>query len=157
MLWRSGVALARALEGADLAGRRVVELGCGLGAPSIVAARAGASVLSSDEDPEALELLRRNAELNGVEVEGLRADWGDPDEFLARGPFDLAVAADVLYERSAVAQLLQLLPALAPRAWVADPGRPAAEPFIERIGALGRVETERDGVVEIHRLAFSDT
>ena len=31
VLWRSGVALARALDGEPLRGLRVVELGCGLG------------------------------------------------------------------------------------------------------------------------------
>src|SRR5436309_2345053 len=36
VLWRSGVALARELAEAELAGRHVVELGCGLGAPSVV-------------------------------------------------------------------------------------------------------------------------
>src|SRR3954465_10627681 len=64
VLWRSGVALARELAHETLAGRRVVELGCGLGLPSLVAARAGADVLATDEDGEALELLGRNAREN---------------------------------------------------------------------------------------------
>jgi predicted nicotinamide N-methyase len=139
VLWRSGVALAQELDEAAgrvrgesaLRGLRVVELGCGLGAPSIAAARAGASVLATDEDPEALELVERNAGLNGVRLETARVDWSDPDRLVERGPFDLTLAADVLYDRAAVAQLLRLLPRLAPRTWLADPGRPAAEPFIE--------------------------
>src|SRR5436309_10987443 len=59
VLWRSGVALGRELASAPerVAGRRVVELGCGLGVPSLVAARAGAWVLATDEEPEALDLL----------------------------------------------------------------------------------------------------
>jgi len=132
VLWRSGVALAHELDGADLRGLRVVELGCGLGAPSIAAARAGASVLATDEAPEALELVARNAQLNDVQVETARVRWSTPEELTARGPFDLVLAADVLYERAAVAQLLALLPRLAPRIWLADPGRPAAEPFLEQ-------------------------
>src|SRR3954465_82802 len=56
VLWRSGVALASEAEGGDLRGQRVVELGCGLALPSIVAARAGATVLATDADPEAVEL-----------------------------------------------------------------------------------------------------
>jgi predicted nicotinamide N-methyase len=35
ILWRSGVALANVLDREDLRGKRVVELGCGLGVPSI--------------------------------------------------------------------------------------------------------------------------
>src|SRR5262245_16705720 len=109
VLWRSGVALARELESEPLRGTRVVELGCGLGAPSVVAARAGADVLATDLAPEALALVRRNAETNGVTVETATADWAAPGELVERGPFDLALAADVLYERSAAAHLLSLL------------------------------------------------
>src|SRR6185503_12731552 len=104
VLWRSGVALACELEGEPLRGLRVVELGCGLGAPSVIAARAGANALATDVAPEALELVRRNAEANGVTVETATVDWAAPDELVERGPFDVTLAADVLYERAAVAQ-----------------------------------------------------
>ena len=75
VLWRSGVALARELEGEALRGLRVVELGCGLGVPSIAAARAGASVLATDACAEALALVERNAQANGVDVETATVDW----------------------------------------------------------------------------------
>src|SRR5215216_1033174 len=106
VLWRSGVALARELDGERLGGVRVVELGCGLGAPSLAAARAGASVLATDGSDDALTLLARSARANGVRVETARTDWASPGELLERAPFDLVLAADVLYERAAVAQLL---------------------------------------------------
>ena len=57
-LWPSGLALARALP-ARLDGLRVVELGCGLGVPSLVAAARGARVTAIDWAAEAIELLRR--------------------------------------------------------------------------------------------------
>ena len=134
VLWRSGVALAEEVDGAALQGLRVVELGCGLGVPSIAAARAGARVLATDESEEALDLLARNARMNDVKLETARVDWAEPAGLVRRGPFDLVLAADVLYERAAVAQLLSLLPRLAPTALIADPGRPAAEPFLEQAG-----------------------
>jgi predicted nicotinamide N-methyase len=155
VLWRSGVALARELDGTALRGRRVVELGCGLAVPSIAAARAGATVLATDADAEALELVARNAEANGVRVETMRVDWCEPDELAGRAPFDLVLAADVLYERPAVAVLLSLLPRLAPEAWLADPGRPAAGAFLEQAQRRWRVETTTRGVVRLHRLRFS--
>jgi predicted nicotinamide N-methyase len=120
--------------------------------PSLAAARAGAEVLATDVDHEALELAARNAEVNGVRIEAAPVDWARPDELVARGPFDLVLAADVLYERSAVAQLLELLPRLAPRVWLADPGRPAAGAFLEQAQRLWTVETTVEGVVSIHRL-----
>jgi predicted nicotinamide N-methyase len=155
VLWRSGVALARELEGIALAGKRVVELGCGLGLPSIAAARAGASVLATDSDPEALELVARNARANGVDLETAAVDWSSPDGLAARAPFDLALAADVLYERASVAKLLSLLPRLVPEALLADPGRPPAAAFMEQATRRWQVDTRERGVVQIHRLGLA--
>jgi predicted nicotinamide N-methyase len=155
VLWRSGVALARELEGEEMGGLRVVELGCGLAVPSLAAARAGASVLATDVSPEALALAERNARSNGVRIETAAIDWADPGAVAGRGPFDLVLAADVLYERPAVAALLDLLPRLAPEALLADPGRPAAGVFLERASLRWPVDTRVRGVVRIHRLRFS--
>src|SRR5215210_7366162 len=152
VLWRSGVALARELDAADLAGRRVVELGCGLGVPSVAAARAGASVLATDAEPDALELLERNVRANGVSVETAVFDWSRPAALIERAPFDLVLAADVLYERPSVALLLALLPRLGPELWLADPGRPPAGAFLEQATRQWEVETRERGVIQIHYL-----
>jgi hypothetical protein len=154
VLWRSGVALARELGAVGLRGLRVVELGCGLAVPSIAAARAGAAVLATDACAEALELVARNARANDVRVEAATVDWAKPDELVGRAPFDLVLAADVLYERASVAALLSLLPRLAPEAWLADPGRPAADAFVEQAGRRWTVETRVRGVVRVHRFAI---
>ena len=154
VLWRSGVALARDLDGEALSGRRVVELGCGLAAPSIAAARAGAAALATDAEPEALKLVERNARRNGTEVEPAVVDWAEPPaELIDRAPFDLVLAADVLYERSSVGPLLSLLPRLAPRCLLADPGRPAAGAFLDQAAARGwEIESRSHGVITVHRL-----
>lgn len=152
VLWRSGVALARELDLEDLTGLRVVELGCGLAIPSIAAARGGAEVIATDGDIDALAVVRRNAEANSVELETAAVDWADPNELVDRGPFDIALASDVLYERPGVAMLLNLLPRLAPVAWVADPGRPAAEAFFEQATKRWPIETRVRGVVQVHRI-----
>lgn len=152
VLWRSGVELARQLDGALVSGLRVVELGCGLGVPSVAAARGGAHVLATDESEEALALTERNARENDVRIETAVADWARPDELVARAPFDLVLAADVLYDRASVAPLLSLLPQLAAEAWIADPGRPAAESFLEGAARGWAVDTRVRGVVRIHRL-----
>jgi predicted nicotinamide N-methyase len=152
VLWRSGVALARELDGVALHGLRVVELGCGLAVPSIAAARAGAVVLATDACAEALTLLARNAQANDVQIETATVDWTEPGELVRRAPFDLVLTADVLYERASVALLLSLLPRLAPEAWLADPGRPAAGAFVEQAARRWPVETHVRDVVRIHRL-----
>jgi predicted nicotinamide N-methyase len=153
VLWRSGLALARELDGLSLRGRRVVELGCGLAVPSIAAARAGAAVLATDACPEALALVARNALANDVKIETATVAWAEPDDLVARAPFDLVLAADVLYERASVALLLSLLPRLATEVWLADPGRPAADAFIEQARRRPwSIETRVRGVVRVHRL-----
>jgi predicted nicotinamide N-methyase len=152
VLWRSGVALARELEGMPLRGRRVVELGCGLAVPSIAAARAGAAVLATDAWPEALALVTRNAHANGVRLDTATVDWAEAGKLVRQAPFDLVLGADILYERASVAALLELLPRLAPEAWIADPSRPAADAFLEQAERRWRLETRVRGVVRVHRL-----
>jgi predicted nicotinamide N-methyase len=152
VLWRSGVALARELDGVALRGLRVVELGCGLAVPSLAAARAGATVLATDACAEALTLVARNATANDVRIETAIVDWTKPELLVRRAPFDMVLAADVLYERPSVAQLLSLLPRLAREAWLADPGRPAAGAFVEQAGRRWPVETRVRDVVRVHRL-----
>jgi predicted nicotinamide N-methyase len=158
-LWPSGVALARALDGRALRGAHVLELGCGLGLPSIVAARNGGRVLATDWSRAALELLAENAARNDARLQTMLVDWTRPEELLARGPFPLVLAADVLYERRNVPVLLDLLPHLvAPggEIWLADPGRATADTFLHLVDAAGwrhrSIPDPRRPSVAVHRL-----
>ena len=135
-LWPSGVALARAISRRALKGARVVEVGCGLGLPSLAAARAGGRVLASDWSPSAIDLLRANAARNGAELEAIVVSWTAPGALLERAPFDLVLAADVLYERRSVAVLADLLPRLGEEVLLADPGRPPLADFLARTGTV---------------------
>jgi predicted nicotinamide N-methyase len=125
-LWESGLALAAALAGRDLAGMRVLELGCGLGLPSIVAALHGATVTASDRVPHALRFTEANATANGATLETIECDWAAPEPLLDRGPWDLIVAGDVLWAAGDVQPLIDLLPHLVADGGdvaIADPGR----------------------------------
>ena len=135
-LWPSGVALARAVAGRALKGARVLELGCGLGLPSIAAALAGGRVLATDWAPAAIDLLRENARRNRATLETALVRWEAPEALLERAPFDLVLAADVLYERRNVEPLAELLPRLGGEVLLADPGRPQLEGFLERLGVV---------------------
>jgi len=148
-LWPSGVALARAAAELVRPGDRVVELGCGLGAASITAALSGGEVLATDWSTEALDFARENAARNGVLLETALVAWTGPDELLARAPWDLVLAADVLYENRNIEPLAALLPRLGDRALIADPGRPAAKTFFDTL----RWETRElgGGVTEARR------
>lgn len=126
--WPAGAVLAELVAG-ELAprmrGRAVVELGCGLGAPGIAAARAGAEVVLTDEEAEAVELAAENARANGAAARGLVLAWGRVPEELA-GAFDVALGADVTYTPAGAVSLLGAVAALlraGGEGWIADPGR----------------------------------
>ncbi|MEO6095704.1 MAG: 50S ribosomal protein L11 methyltransferase [Fibrobacteria bacterium] len=81
-----------------VAGKRVLEFGCGCGIAGIAAAKAGAaSVVANDIDPVALEFSLRNASANGIRLE---TDGGN---LLARPPspdWNVILVADFFYDRT---------------------------------------------------------
>jgi predicted nicotinamide N-methyase len=156
--WPSGLALAAAVA-ADppRAGARVLELGCGLGAPSIVAARAGARVLATDGAADAVAFAAHSLALNEVDAEVAHADWtAHGDALVARGPFDVVLAADVLYTRGSVEAALRLWPRLVAPGGVlllADPERAGAREMLAAARARFHVVSERRaGAVALHVL-----
>jgi predicted nicotinamide N-methyase len=129
-LWPSSLALARTVAGRALRGARTLELGCGLGLPSIAAALAGGRVLATDWSPAAVAMTRANAERNDARLEALVCSWTEPGPLVERAPWDLVLASDVLYEARNADALLPLLPRLGREVWLADPGRPPAARFL---------------------------
>jgi predicted nicotinamide N-methyase len=89
-------------------------------------------VVATDWSPEAIALVCENALRNELELETAVVRWSKPEPLLARAPWDLVLAADVLYERRNVDELLALLPKLGGEVLLADPGRPHAKTFLER-------------------------
>jgi predicted nicotinamide N-methyase len=96
LLWPGSRVLARLLATElHCTGRRVVDIGCGLGLTAVTAAVRGGRVVALDTATEALQLTRANARRNGVGVDLLRTDVRAP---ALRAPFDIGVAADVTYD-----------------------------------------------------------
>jgi predicted nicotinamide N-methyase len=157
--WPSGLALAGALadDPGEPHGARVLELGCGLGAPSVVAARAGAAVLATDGAADAVAFAAHALALNAVVADVAQVDWAQHGEALvARGPFDVVLAADVLYTRANVEIALALWPRLlAPGGVVrlADPQRAGTRDFLAAArGTFDVVSQRRDAGVALHVL-----
>lgn len=150
ILWPAAQGLARYLgeHRGQLADRRVIELGCGLGLPSVLAARFGAHVLATDFHPETGQWLLHNAAINHVELDYTQLDWNvfldhpatdspqpschtrqpNADRLppILQQPFDLVIGSDLLYERRHIPALVCAIDALcAPNghAVIADPGR----------------------------------
>jgi predicted nicotinamide N-methyase len=154
-VWPSGAALARRVSARALRGAKTLELGCGLGLPSLAAALAGGRVLATDWSPDAIELLAANAQRNDALLETALLDWRTPAVIIDRGPWDLVLAADILYERHNVLLMLDLLPRLVDErgeVWIADPGRPPTAEFLEKVEASFERRSEVDGAVSVHRL-----
>src|ERR671931_434946 len=114
-LWPSALALARAVAG---------------------------RVLATDWSSEAIAMTAANAERNGATLETLVCSWTAPDPLLARAPYDLILASDVLYEARNADTLLDLLPKLGSDVWLADPGRKPAARFLTEAAATWDI-TER--------------
>jgi predicted nicotinamide N-methyase len=138
-LWPSALALADRLVSRfpTLEGLRAIELGCGLGLPSILAAKLGARMTANDFHPANEEYLRRNAALNGVSIEYLPWSWEGPFD---AGEFDLVLASDVVYEKKSVPALATLaarLCAPAGQIILSDPGRDNLQEAVEKIEAKG--------------------
>lgn len=112
-LWPAARALAAHLAALDLHGVRAVELGCGLALPSVAAALRGARVLAVDNDADAVRVACANGRQADGRVQGLVADLADdPAELVERGPFDLVLAADMLYDGELATGIGRLIPRL---------------------------------------------
>jgi len=157
-LWPSGIALADALAERQLSGLRALELGCGLGLVSVTAALAGASVLAVDRSPEAIAFTAANAARNGIALRTAVQAFDQPGALLAEAPWDLVLAADVLYDRGNLPVLSRLLPRLVGaggEVWLADPERRLAGAFLadlEQHGWLRDRLGSQVATVAIHRL-----
>lgn len=134
-LWPSAEGLAhflwRRFPGQSLKGQRILEVGCGLGLPSLICAAAGASVTAMDYHPGVGPLLAYNAQLNGLSP--LRFALGSfADQSLELGRFDMIMGSDILYEPDTYLQLEKFLvrhAATHASIILADPGRFAVERF----------------------------
>ncbi|MEJ5252220.1 MAG: methyltransferase domain-containing protein [Chthonomonadetes bacterium] len=138
--WHASVGLCQFLCASPelVRGKRVLELGTGLGLCGIVAQWLGAQVTLSDYQPDALEFALWNASQNGIHnVQTLLADWR---RFPEVEPFDVVIAADVLYERHLHASLQKVLMKttdLHSRVFIADPWRDPAWEFIVQMEQAG--------------------
>ncbi|MEW5772221.1 MAG: methyltransferase domain-containing protein [Thermodesulfobacteriota bacterium] len=140
-LWPASLALCQWLgeHRRRLAGRRVVDLGCGLGLTALAAASLGGRVLGLDYEPEALRHAVANARGNAVAGAAFACmDWRAPA--LRPGCADLVVAGDVMYEKRFAAPVADFLDHALARdglAWVAEPNRSVYGHFQETLAGRG--------------------
>lgn len=143
VVWPAGLALAETMSRFPIAGKNILELGCGIGLTSLVLASRGAQITACDYHPLAEDFLSQNAELNGLPpITFHNAPWLGPNPLLGR--YDLIIGSDLLYERDHAVLLAGFIAHHANPAaevLIADPGRGYVSPFSTLLAAQGYVRT----------------
>ena len=133
ILWPAAEALAIFLNDHPelIKNKKVLELGCGLGFPSLVASQIGAEVLATDFHPDVEEYFIRNCRHSSVISSYKRLNWRQSTESLDQ--FDVVMGSDVLYESKHASEVAQgLIRFLRPggKILLSDPGRNYLQPFL---------------------------
>jgi predicted nicotinamide N-methyase len=145
-IWPAGVVLAGyiAREPEVFAGRRVLEIGPGVGVTAVAAMQAGADLVVADYAPGSLALTALNVrEQAGRAPRIVRVNWRYPNSRLreaAGDGFAIVLGADMLYQKEdakPLAALLEQLLAPDGEVWVAEPGREAAERLVKMLRKRG--------------------
>ena len=135
-VWASADTLVQFLreEPAWIQNKIVLEIGAGIGIPSLSIAAQTDKIVISDYAPDAVALLQKNIEhLKLNNAQAVCIDWNHiPDEIIA----DTILLSDTNYEPAAHNNLVSIIDAFINKGStviLATPNRLASNPFIERI------------------------
>jgi predicted nicotinamide N-methyase len=141
-LWPSALGLSRyiAETGTIKPGTKVLEIGCGLGLPGVVAGMMGAEVTFTDYMPEPLDLARMNWKMNNNHRASFELlDWRNG---MIKSDAGIILASDVAYESRMFSPLLQFVISASAEGrtiLLSEPGRRLAKPFLEELHDKGLV------------------
>lgn len=145
VVWPAGLALAEEMSHFPIAGKSILELGCGIALTSLVLARRGADITACDYHPLAEAFLQHNVALNQLPALPFRtAPWLGPNPLLGR--YDLIVGSDLLYERDHATLLAGFIAQHthpASQVLIADPGRGYVSTFSALMANLGYVRSAK--------------
>ena len=108
-VWPSAIALVKVLQKHPslIRDKTVLELGAGIGLPSLLMANEAKTIQVSDYDSEAAELLRKNiAHLQLQNVQALQMDWNDLPENIDP---EVIILSDVNYDPTQFESLTKLI------------------------------------------------
>lgn len=144
-IWPSARVLAQAMHSFDLTGKRILEIGAGLGLASLVIHSRAGDVTVSDRHPLSRAFLNENLLLNHLgPLNYQTGNWEGSNPGLGR--FDLIIGSDVLYERQQPGQLAAFIHRhAAPSAQIiiVDPDRGNRVGFCREMAGLGYGFTAR--------------
>ncbi|WP_405234977.1 class I SAM-dependent methyltransferase [Lentisalinibacter orientalis] len=139
IVWISSEVLASLMQDYDVDGKRILEVGCGIGLASLMLGYRHADITATDYHPAAAHFLKENERLNGLDpIPFHRASWYDEETGL--GTFDLVIGSDLLYERQHIDALAGFIDRHAREhceVIVVDPGRGNATRFTRAMQERG--------------------
>lgn len=140
ILWPSALALSHYLAQYPelIKGKKVLELGCGLGLPAMVSSHLGGEVLATDFHPDVEEYFLRNCRHSSVNCDYVRLNWREFSPSL--GLFDVVIGSDIIYESKHPQEVAKgLLRYLKPQGVVifSDPGRAYLQNFVHAMRSEG--------------------
>lgn len=141
ILWGASEALSQYLTKEKVKNKTILELGCGLGYPSLVASHLGGKVLATDFHPDVEEYFQRNCRHSNVVCEYQRLNWREDKTDV--GLFDIVMGSDVLYESKHPKEVaLGLIRFVKPggKIILTDPGRAYLQQFLNAMNDLGHKE-----------------
>jgi ETFB lysine methyltransferase len=145
IVWASGQVLAREMVDFEIAGKRILEVGCGIALASHLLNKRHANITATDYHPEVENFLTENIKLNkGDVIPFVRTGWADAETNL--GKFDVIIGSDILYEAEHVellANFLQQHAAPHCEIIVVDPGRGNHARFSKKMVQLGFEHTQK--------------
>ncbi|MGO1246165.1 MAG: class I SAM-dependent methyltransferase [Oceanisphaera sp.] len=143
VLWPSSKVLANHMLDYDIAEKRILEVGCGIGLASILLNQRGADITATDYHPTVESFLDRNTQLNNnKDIAFERVDWADNRSKL--GLFDLIIGSDLLYEDQHIIMLADFIQRHAnPECEVilVDPGRGRKNKISQKMIEFGFTST----------------
>jgi len=139
-IWPASLLLAAWLGArrTEIAGRRCLDLGCGMGLSSLAGAAFGGLVTAVDYEEAAIAHAAQNARDNDLAVGVAVMDWRRPC-FAPHG-FDILWGSDILYETRFYDPLVTLFHSLlvpGGRIWLSEPWREVSASVWERLAADG--------------------
>lgn len=140
IIWESGEYLARLMEDFPVKGKRILEVGCGIGLPSLVLNHRGANITATDYHPEVGSFLKENTDLNkDPDISFVQTAWDD-EVTNALDRYDIIIGSDLLYEDEHAKVLASFIHKHSQNKClvvIVDPGRGHAVEFMSHMTGFG--------------------